>query len=124
VETYSKEALGEEIRKFTAANVQLVNDKLNIEAAKTKLETDKIRLINKKNILIAKREELRAELTEAIVALITNVQTPVIIVRDKLKVKRLLPFDKIKKMFQRFFTGTRYYHGFYNQNLSFDLDKV
>ncbi len=124
METYSKEALGEEIRKFTAANVQLVNDKLNIEAAKTKLETDKIRLINKKNILIAKREELRAELTEAIVALITNVQTPVIIVRDKLKVKRLLPFDKIKKMFQRFFTGTRYYHGFYNQNLSFDLDKV
>ncbi len=66
MEAYSKEALGEEIRRLTAANVQLVNDKLNIKVAKTKLEADKAKLINEKNIFVAKREELQAELAEAV----------------------------------------------------------
>jgi len=90
--------LGEEIRRFTTTNVQLINNKLNTEAAKTKLEADKAKLINEKNIFVAKREKLQAELTEAAAALIISVQTPVIIVHDKLKAKRSPPFDKTKKM--------------------------
>ncbi len=73
MEAYSKEILGEEIRRFIAANAQLVNDKLGIEAVKTKLEADKVRLISEKNIFVAKREELRVELTEAVAAPIISV---------------------------------------------------
>ncbi len=99
MEAYSKEALREEIRRLTVINIQLMSDKLGIEAVKTKLEADKARLINEKNIFVAKREELRAELTEAAVISTTNIQTPVIIVYDKFKAKRLPPFDGIKKTF-------------------------
>ncbi len=42
-----------------------MNDKLSAEAAKTKFEADKARLISEKNIFVAKREELRVELAEA-----------------------------------------------------------
>ena len=58
VEAYSKEQLAEEIRRLTTANAQLVNDKLGTEATNAKLEADRNRLINEKNILVAKREEL------------------------------------------------------------------
>ena len=62
VEAYSKEQLAEEIRRLTTTNAQLVNDKLGIEVTNAKLEADKNRLINKKNIFIAKRKKLRTEL--------------------------------------------------------------
>ncbi len=62
VEAYSKEALGDEIRKLTAANVQLVTDKMEIEKARVNLEADRIQLFGKKNSLVAKREELRIEI--------------------------------------------------------------
>jgi len=91
-----------------------MNDKLDIEAAKTRLEADKIRLINEKNIFVAKKEELRAELIKTAVALVTNIQTFVIIVYDKLKAKRLSLFDGTKEMLQRFFIGICYYYKFYN----------
>ena len=122
IKAYSKEALREEICRLIITNVQLANDKLDIEAAKIKLEADKATLINEKNIFVAKREELRIELTAIVPT--TNTQVFVIIVCDKLKAKRLPPFDKIKETLQRFFTRTRYYYGFYNQSLLFDLDKV
>ncbi len=66
-------ALGEEIYRFIAINIQLINDKLNVKAVKTKLEADKIRLINEKNIFVVKREELRVELTKAVVIFITSI---------------------------------------------------
>jgi len=124
VEAYSKEILREEIRRLTTTNAQLVNDKLAIKAVKIKLEVNKAKLINEKNILVTKRKELWAELTEAVVTSIINIQTPVIIIHDKLKVKRPSLFDETKETFQRFFTKTRYYYRFYNQNLLFDLDKI
>ncbi len=91
-----------------------MNDKLGIEATKTKLEADKVKLINEKNILVAKREKLRTELMETATALTTNIQIPITIVYDKLKAKRPPPFDRIKETFQRFFIGTCYYYKFYN----------
>jgi len=73
IKAYSKEALREEIYRLTTTNVQLVNDKLNIEAAKTKLEADKMKLINKKNIFVAKREELRVKLVETVITFTTSI---------------------------------------------------
>ncbi len=124
IKAYNKETLRKEIHRFTATNAQLTNDKLNIEAAKTKLKADKVKLINKKNIFIVKREELQTELTEAVTVFTINVQIPIIIVYDKLKAKRLPPFDGTKETLQGFFTETRYYYKFYNQNLSFDSNKI
>ncbi len=73
MKTYNKEVLEEEIYRFITTNVQLVNDKLDIKAAKTKLEIDKARLINEKNIFVAKKEELRVELIETVITFITNI---------------------------------------------------
>jgi hypothetical protein len=123
VEAYSKEQLAEEIRRLTMANVQLANDKLRTEATNVKLEADRNRLINEKNILVAKREELRTEL-EATRAMPTVTLAIADTARDKLKAKRPLPFDGTKENLQPFFTGIRYYQGFYRQSLSFDFDKV
>ncbi len=62
VEAYSKEALNDKIHKLTAANIQLMIDKMETEKAKVNLEANKIRLFNKKNSLVAKRKEFRAEI--------------------------------------------------------------
>ena len=102
----------EEIRRLTTTNAQLVNDKLRTEATNAKLEADRNKLINKKNIFVAKREELQTKLkaTRAIPAIApatTNIG------RDKLKAKRPPLFDGTKENLQLFFTGTRYYQGFY-----------
>jgi predicted GTPase len=94
--------LAEEIRKFTTANIQLVNDKLGIKATNAKLEADKNKLINEKNILVVKREKLRTELAviRAILAIaLGNANTK----RNKFKAKRLLLFDSIKENLQLFF---------------------
>ena len=101
-----------------------MNNKLNTEVAKTKLEADKTRLINKKNIFMTKREELRTELIETVTAFTTNTQTSINIVQNKLKAKRPPPFDKTKETLQRFLIKTYYYYKFYNQSLPFDLDKI
>jgi len=63
IEAYNKETLGDEICKLTTANTQLVTDKIKTEKARVNLEVDKIQLLNKKNSLVAKRKELRAEIT-------------------------------------------------------------
>jgi hypothetical protein len=112
VEAYSKEQLAEEIRRFTTANAQLVNDKLGIEAINAKLEADKNRLINEKNILVAKREELQTEFA-AVKTILTTTSTIANTSRDKLKAKRLPLFDGAKKNLQLFFTRIRYYQRFY-----------
>ena len=123
VEAYSKEQLAEEIYRLIAANAQLVNDKLRTKATNVKLEADKNKLINKKNILVAKREELQTEL-EATRAIPTVAPAVTNIGRDKLKAKRLLPFDGAKENLQPFLIRARYYQGFYRQSLPFDFDKV
>jgi len=130
VKVYSKEDLSDEIRRLTAANVQLVIDKIKIEKVKVNLETDRIQLFDKKNSLIAKREKLRAEIAALNVAGPSNIlvcghQDPLLRpIRDKFKIKRPPSFDNLKKNFQRFFIGIRYYQGFYQQSLLFDSDKV
>jgi len=62
VKTYSKEVLNDKISKLTAANIQLVTDKIKIEKVKVNLKVNKIRLFDEKNSLIAKRKELRIEI--------------------------------------------------------------
>ncbi len=62
VETYNKEVLGDEIRRLTATNVQLMADKIETEKARINLEVDKIQLFDEKNSLVAKKEELRTEI--------------------------------------------------------------
>ena len=62
VETYSKETLGDEIRRLIAANAQLVADKIETEKVKVNLETDRMQLLSKKNSLVVKKEELRIEI--------------------------------------------------------------
>ena len=42
IKAYNKETLEKEIRRLIATNVQLINNKLNVENVKTKLEADKI----------------------------------------------------------------------------------
>ncbi len=62
VEAYSKEVLGNKICRLTTVNVQLVIDKIKTEKVKVNLKVDKIQLFDKKNSLVAKREELRTEI--------------------------------------------------------------
>ncbi len=62
IEAYSKEILGDEIRRLITANVQLITDKIKTEKTRVNLETDRARLFGEKNSLIIKREELRAEI--------------------------------------------------------------
>jgi len=127
IKAYSKETLGDEIRRLTAANVQLVTNKMETEKTRVNLEANRTRLLGKKNSLITKREELR---TEIVVLNITNVpirghQDPLLgPTQNKLKTKRPPPFDNLKKNLQKFLTKTRYYQRFYQQNLPLDSDKV
>ncbi len=62
VEAYNKEILNDEIRKLMVANVQLITDKMETEKVKVNLEADKIQLFNKKNSLVIKKKEFRAEI--------------------------------------------------------------
>src|SRR6266699_1069844 len=129
-EAYTKEQLAIEIQRLSAANAQLINDKMETEKIKVNLEADRTRLFGEKNSLIAKREELRTEIATLNAVGLFNApvrshQDPLLNQgRDKLKTKRPPPFDDMKKNLQRFFIGTRYYQGFYQQNLSFDFNKV
>ena len=73
VEAYNKEALGDEIRKLTTANAQLVADKMETKKAKVNLEADRVRLFGEKNSLVVKREEFRTEIAMLNVARFSNV---------------------------------------------------
>ncbi len=57
VEAYSKETLGNKIRRLTVANVQLIVDKVETEKVKANLETDRMQLFGEKNFLVVKKEE-------------------------------------------------------------------
>ncbi len=99
IKAFNKKILKEEICRFIITNIQLINDKLNAEAVKIKFEVNKAKLINEKNIFVAKKEELQVELTEAATASTTSIQVSIIIVYDKLKAKKSLLFDKTKEIF-------------------------
>ncbi len=62
IEVYIKEQLAIEIQRFIIANIQLVTDKIKTERTKVNLEIDRMRLLEKKNSLIVKREKLRIEI--------------------------------------------------------------
>ncbi len=84
-----------------------MSDKMETEKAKVNLETDKTRLLDEKNSLIAKREEFKTEIATLNVtnAPIRNHQDPLLKpTRDKFKTKRLPLFDGFKKNLQKFFT--------------------
>ncbi len=103
VKAYSKEALNNEIRKLTTINVQLMTDKMEIKKTKVNLETDKVRLFDKKNSLVVKRKKLRTEIVALNTTRLFNVpirshQNPFIkLIQNKLKTKRPPPFDNLKK---------------------------
>jgi len=119
VEVYSKETLGDKIRRLTIANAQLMANKIETKKAKVNLEVDRARLFDEKNSLIAKKEKLQTEIAVLNIAGLSNVpiygyQNPFLRpIRDKFKVKRSSSFDNLKENFQRFFIGTRYYQRFY-----------
>ncbi len=56
IEAYNKETLDDKIRKLTTTNVQLIINKIETEKTKINLETDKIRLFDKKNSLVVKKK--------------------------------------------------------------------
>ncbi len=62
VEAYNKEALKDKIRRLTTVNIQLIIDKIEAEKIKVNLEADKTQLFDKKNSLVVKRKEFRAEI--------------------------------------------------------------
>ncbi len=106
VETYNKKILGDKIRKLITTNVQLMIDKIEIKKIRINLKTDKIRLLDKKNSLIVKKEKLRTEIVILNVARSSNVpirnhQNPLLKpTQNKFKIKRPLLFDNIKKTFK------------------------
>jgi len=112
IETYNKKALNDKIHRLTTANVQLITNKTETEKTSINLETDKIRLLDKKNFLVAKKKEFRIEITALYTAgssniLVHNHQNPFLkLIRDKFKAKRPPLFDNLKKNFQKFFTRT------------------
>ncbi len=115
VEAYNKKILDDKICRLITTNIQLVADKIETEKAKVNLETDRMRLFDKKNSLIAKKEEFRAEIIILNAAGSSNVSIckhqnlflrPT---QNKLKVKRPPFFDNLKKNFQKFFIRIRYY---------------
>jgi len=127
IEAYNKETLNNEIRKLTATNTQLMTNKIKTEKTKVNLETDKIQLLDEKNSLVIKKEELWAEIAalNIINVLVRSHQNPFLRpIRDKFKTKRPLPFDNLKENLQKFFIRIRYYQRFYQQNLLFDFDKI
>jgi len=103
VEAYSKEALGDEIRRLITTNVQLITDKMETEKARVNLKADRVQLLGKKNSLVAKREKLRIEIVVLNTAGSSNVpirkhQDPLLkLIRNKLKAKRSTPFDNVKE---------------------------
>ena len=108
----------------------MVTDKIETEKARVNLKADRARLFNEKNSLVAKKEELRAEIATLNTTELPNVpihrhQDPLLRpIQNKLKTKRPPLFDGLKKNLQRFLIGTRYYQRFYQQSLSFDSNKV
>ena len=62
IEAYNKETLDDKIHRLTITNVQLITNKIKTEKIKINLETDKIRLLSKKNSLVVKRKELRTKI--------------------------------------------------------------
>jgi len=112
VEAYSKEALDDKICRLTTANAQLMTDKMETEKTRVNLKADRAQLFGEKNSLVAKREKLRTEIAMLNTANIPvrSYQDPLLKpTRDKLKAKRSPSFDGLKKNFQKFFIGTRYY---------------
>ena len=103
VEAYSKKVLGNEIRRLTTANAQLVTDKMETEKARVNLEADRIRLFGEKNSLVAKKKELRIKIATLNAVGFSNVPIRgyqnlfLRLTRDKFKVKRLLSFDGLKE---------------------------
>ncbi len=82
-----------------------MTDKIEIEKIRINLETDKIRLFDEKNSLVAKKKELRTKIVTLNTAGFFNVliyghQDPSLgPIRDKFKAKRLPPFDGLKENF-------------------------
>ena len=119
VEAYSKETLGDKICRLTITNVQLMVNKTETEKIKINLETNRTRLFGKKNSLIIKKEELRAEIvvlnaTGSSNILIRNYQDPFLKpIQNKLKAKRPLFFADLKENLQKIFIRIRYYQRFY-----------
>ena len=107
-----------------------MTNKMKIEKVRVNLKVDKMRLFIKKNFLVAKRKKLRAEIValnaaEPLNVLIRGHQDPFLkLIQNKFKVKRPSLFDSLKENLQGFLTETRYYQGFYQQNLPLDSDKV
>jgi len=73
IKVYSKEALGDEIRRLIAINVQLVIDKIKAEKIRINLEADRAQLLDEKNSLVVKREKLRTEIVALNAAGLSNV---------------------------------------------------
>ena len=119
VKVYNKKTLSDKIRRLIIVKIQLIIDKIETEKIKVNLKIDKIQLFGEKNSLVVKRKKLRIEIvilnaTGPPNVLIRRYQDPFLrLTQDKLKTKRPLPFDGLKKNFQRFFTGIRYYQEFY-----------
>ena len=61
-EAFTKEQLAAKIQRFSATNAQLVTDKMKTEKIKVNLEANRVRLLNEKNSLVAKKKELRVEI--------------------------------------------------------------
>ncbi len=103
VEAYTKEQLTTKIQRLTIANIQLMTDKIKTEKTKVNLEADRARLLEEKNFLVIKREELRVEIAAMNAAGSSN--APVRsqqdlflgLARDKLKAKRPSLFNGLKK---------------------------
>ncbi len=115
IEAFIKEQLAIEIQRLSAANVQLVTNKIETKRAKVNLKADRMRLLGEKNSLIVKRKEFRTEIVimnavKSFNVSIRSHQNPLLEpTRDKLKAKRPPLFNNIKENFQEFFIRTRYY---------------
>ena len=109
IKTFTKEQLAIEIQRLSTINIQFINNKIKTEKIKANLKANKMQLFNKKNSLIVKRKELRAEIV--VLNVVKSFNIPIygyqdLLLnqgRDKFKAKGLFSFDNIKKNFQRFF---------------------
>src|SRR6266699_4428410 len=97
------------------------------------MEADKNRFISEKNVLVAKRKELRKE----IIAFQRNIplsfvgpsnrgteEIAFISGQDKLKTYILDAFDRTKGIFKGFLIQIKVYHQFYAINLPYPNNKV
>ncbi len=73
VKAYSKKTLGDKIYRLTTTNAQLMTNKIKTEKTRVNLEVDRVRLFDKKNSLVVKREELRTEIAILNAARLFNV---------------------------------------------------